>query len=552
MRKTVFVLLLALLWPAAAVCGAQSSETRGVDITVTLGPDGSASVKEVWDISIWRGTEWYLVRENLGDIVVSDLRVRDESGREYVNEGGWNTDRSISAKAGRCGILRKKDGCEICWGLGSHGDHVYTVEYRMSNAVKAMDDFDAFHMQLVSPGIEPAPRRVRVEMCAANGTAFSDANCGIWAFGFEGTANFTDGKIVAETTGPFSSSRHSVILLARFDKGIFQPSSRPGGAFQDKLDTAFKGSSYEEYLKEQEAEKTALKLFLSFLSMFTVFCSFFAVRQTRKRNLNMFGVKKLKEIGYERDLPFDGNLYETRYILSKTGQFADSGMAAALILDMIKKGAITIAHDASGKVLLNLRGDGELPGMSESQKTFYGMLRSAAGSDLILQDREYSSWSRKHEKEVSAWVNGLGSEGASQLARDGFLSGKTFTEEGRKHARRAIGFRKYLKDFTLLDERKTTEVALWGDYIIYAALFGIADKVAKELKDINPKAFEEAVGYDYPTMHRLVYLSNRVGGNVVSSAVHYQTSTSVKGGGGFSSFGGGGGFSGGGFGGGAR
>ena len=120
------------------------------------------------------------------------------------------------------------------------------------------------------------------------------------------------------------------------------------------------------------------------------------------------------------------------------------------------------------------------------------------------------------------------------------------------HARRVVGFKKYLKDFTLLDERKTTEVALWGDYIVFAALFGIADKVAAELKDINPQAFEEVIGCDYPTMRTLVLLSNHVGNNVVSSATHYQTASSTSGGGGFSSLGGGGGFSGGGFGGGAR
>ena len=94
---------------------------------------------------------------------------------------------------------------------------------------------------------------------------------------------------------------------------------------------------------------------------------------------------------------------------------------------------------------------------------------------------------------------------------------------------------------------------LWHDYIVFASLYGIADKVAKELKDINPEAFETAVGMDYPTMNNVVYISNNMANSITSAVVsHAQTSVSVGGGGGFSSFGGGGGFSGGGFGGGSR
>ncbi len=551
MRRLAILLLSTAFALVGPICRAERPETRSVDITVTLDRDGSALVREVWDITIDYGTEWYLVRDDLGAIVVSDLRVSDESGLQYRYEDRWDIDWSRSRKAGRCGIVRKKNGCEICWGIGEYGSHVYTAEYRMANLVQGMDDYDFIHTQFVSPGIDPLPQKVRLTV-ASKDLSFNADNAGIWAFGFEGTVNFADGKIVAESTEPFRTQKYSMILLTRFEKGLFQPAVNNGGKFQDKLDKAFKGSSYEDFLKEEEREKKALMGFLTGLLTALGLIIFGAVKATRIMYRNMFGVKRLKEIGYERNLPFDGNLYETRYVLSKLGSFADGNFAAALILKMIKEGCISVAHDAEGKVLLNLRKEAA-EDMSESDREFYEMLRSASGNDLILQDKEYSRWSRKHPKEVTRWVQGLGSVGASQLTRDGYAIGSgKFSPEGQKHARRAIGFRKYLKDFTLLDERKTTEVALWGDYIIYASLFGVADKVAKELRDINPQAFETAVGYDYPTVRHLVTVSNRLGGNVLNTVVHYQTSSSVKGAGGFSSFGGGGGFSGGGFGGGAR
>ena len=43
-------------------------EIRDIDITLTLQPDGSALIRERWDVCAADGTEWYLVRGNLGDI----------------------------------------------------------------------------------------------------------------------------------------------------------------------------------------------------------------------------------------------------------------------------------------------------------------------------------------------------------------------------------------------------------------------------------------------------------------------------------------------------
>ena len=545
------LIAVAALVAATFVSRAEDSRTRDIDISVELSRDGSALVREVWSIDIYRGTEWYLVRENLGDIRISDFRVWDESGREFALQDSWDVDWSRSRKEGRCSIVRKRNGCELCWGLGSYGPHRFTAQYRMSNAVKSMDDYDALHLQLVSPGISPRPENIRVVVSAAD-TLLDSGNSAIWAFGFNGTDLFEDGKIVLRTTEAFSSDNNSVILLARFNKGIFASPSRIEGPFEEKLSQAFKGSSYQDFLDAEEDEEKVIAGILAALCALTGLGIFASVKFVRARNRRIFGVKRLKEIGYERDLPFNGNLYESRLVLSKIGVITDANFASALILRMVREGIIRLRHDSRGKVELDVSDDGSRFVLNPSQREFYNMLREASGGDLVLQDKEYSRWSKKNEKRVARWIEKLDTQGELELYDDGYARSGKYSPEGQMHARRVVGFKKYLKDFTLLDERKTTEVALWGDYIVFAALFGIADKVAAELKDINPQAFEEVIGCDYPTMRTLVLLSNHVGNNVVSSATHYQTASSTSGGGGFSSLGGGGGFSGGGFGGGAR
>jgi uncharacterized membrane protein len=46
-----------------------------------------------------------------------------------------------------------------------------------------------------------------------------------------------------------------------------------------------------------------------------------------------------------------------------------------------------------------------------------------------------------------------------------------------------MGLKKYLKDYSVIKQRYPIEIALWGKYLVFATLFGIADKVSKEFKE---------------------------------------------------------------------
>ncbi|MCF0174360.1 MAG: DUF2207 domain-containing protein [Bacteroidales bacterium] len=180
------------------------------------------------------------------------------------------------------------------------------------------------------------------------------------------------------------------------------------------------------------------------------------------------------------------------------------------------------------------------------------MMLLASGSDKVLQDKEFSKWSSRHTREVNEWVNRACTYGQKDLQAQGCMSGTRYLSQGQAKARGCIGFRKFLSDFTLCGEREVGEVALWKDYLIFGALFGIADKVASQLKDINPQYFDEQSVYDYPTIYQVLWMSDRLS-RAITNAQATAAASSGKGGfGGSTSFGGGGGFSGGGFGGGGR
>ena len=223
---------------------------------------------------------------------------------------------------------------------------------------------------------------------------------------------------------------------------------------------------------------------------------------------------------------------------------------------------------------------------TEVERSLWKLLRAAAGGDQILQETELLKWSTRHYNEVGAWYQDLNKAGIAAAVANGdiertesriFLTKhykQELSKQGETNVRNLFGFKNYLKDFTLVNEREPKDVGLWKDYLVFAALFGIADEVAKQFKELLPDYFlvpqnygvaGDLASYDMlRTINMINAMSNSTnsGYNAGLKAAQERAearsssggswSSSSGGGGGFSSGGGGGGFSGGGSGGGGR
>jgi uncharacterized membrane protein len=157
---------------------------------------------------------------------------------------------------------------------------------------------------------------------------------------------------------------------------------------------------------------------------------------------------------------------------------------------------------------------------------------------------------------MTAWPTRAKARGQGYMHDKHYFShGTTTTEEGAREACHVVEFKNFLHDFTLSKERGAVEVGLWKDYLVFAQLYGIADKVATQFQKLFPKEFQEmaeTVGVDPNVMMRTIRVNNNMSSSAINRAVSKQQAGSIHGTGGHTSFGGGGGFSGGGFGGGSR
>ena len=570
MKKTILAILLSVI--ASGLIQAQKQEVRDIDITMSLSDKGSVIFNEYWDINTGsNSTEWYLVRENLGDIIIPKLTVLDaETGAKFEDIGEWDVNRTLDEKAGKSGIVHKDGGVELCWGIAPRGDRKFDAIYSMVKAMKSLNDYDMLHLQVVSPGLSTPPQHVRITVRSQD-VQLDTSNTRAWGFGFEGTTTFTDSTIVFESSRSLRTDDSAIILL-RFNKGMFQPLSTQEKDFQEVLDVALKGAKFADDPQEDNPWASFLAFLLTggfvyflfirpFVKMFKNSSSKVSKRDKRK----LLGVK-LDDVDWFRDIPMDGDLQMADYVLTRLGEKGSANnLPLAEILRMIYRGNLDVTSELNGKIDISFSANGA-NGLGGAHKAFYNMLKEAAGSDNILQDKEFSRWASSHESRVYNWSLDSSTEGSSKFGSKGFKKGDKFSEAGQVAARELIGLRKFLNDFTLIGQRETIEAGLWKEYMVYAALFGIADKVAKQLKDIDPKFFERTFSYDYKTFSNVLTSSQSISrylGNAITNAsrpVYYSSggsgggsySGSRGGYGGYTSRSGGGGYSGGGRGGGGR
>ncbi len=572
---TVFALLFVTL------C-ANAHMLNDLFIRVVLNDAGHARVVEIRDCSIGsNGTEGYIKQYNLHGIQVGELAVSDETGAVYENTTPWNVDLSRTLKTARCGIYKSRDGLELCWGLGNGGHRVYNIHYTLSGLVNSFDDYDGFNFKFYEPSAGAYAKHARL-VIEAEHTPLSPENARVWAFRYHGTVNFVDGKIVADTEVPFGNDREGLVIVAQFDKGVFHPVSERGGSFVNKVKKpAFKGSNYTLIDEGKGGVKASLKgsgaesesgfwseiwnelsgyiqailwIVLGIMTVVEVILVRTSVTRARHNN-RLFGNKRGEMTEWSRTIPFGGDLYRTGEVLRavNSDDVTPYQQIAAVVLRLTHEGRITLrtAIDAGGDVTGEYVVTPPLPGNAAGEQeellnVVHEMMWNAAGDDHVLQPREMQRYMEKYPVEHRAIVSKV-----TDLL-DG--NGRQLSDLQPVEVKQVYGLKKFLQEFTLLDERGLYEVMLWKEYMVFATLYGIAHQVFKDLKRVWPDyvtlAPDDAMLYETDIASSVASYTIR-GVDYVET---YETPAERRaraaerhsGSGGSSSYGGGGGFSGGG------
>ena len=562
MKKILFTILS--IWYfifSANIIFANDIDQMMIDVKIQ--DDGRFRVMETWQGNFTAGTENYK-SINTKKVSISDFQVgmleKDSNGNEVFNEFSFNPNYDINAtfdqKKYTCGMnVTGMYDVELCFGITKYGNNTYVISYTVDPGVIAYSDYDGFNHMFVNPGLNTPIKHLSTRISIANGTPLSSDNARIWAFGANGNINFNRGSVICDILN--YGYNNSQIIMMRMDKGIINPTHTNENSFTDVQNDAFAGSDYE-YTEKEDIFDKIIKIIIGFF----VLLMFAGIVYLIKRALAIKSFYKNAE--YFRDLPnkndlaLNAALYEDFKIVNlKNSKF---NLIGALMLKMINEknlehikeesvGFLGIVKEANSLKLMNEPTD-------KACKDLYDIIKVAAGSDGILQEKELSAYAEKYYEVIENFVDDVISRGRSNLHNLGGYKNpygntiNSLNDVGKLALSEVYGLRKYLDDYTLINERGVEEIEIWDNYLVYAQIFGIAEKVLKQLKKLYPDNIRKIETYnDNMNMSYIYYRSLTRGINTY----HQKMSKAEVGGyGGRMSFGGGGGFSGGGFGGGSR
>ena len=463
----------------------------------------------------------------------------------------WDVDETLTEKSGYYGINYNSKGIELCFGKSDYQRHTFVVTYTLSNYV-----FNTSDSQVLAWVLYP---KADVQYFSAeihSYYSFPDT-LDVWGYGYKGYAYVENGVIKLSTERNLNDEYVSV--LVKFPLNTFNTTNTDSRyqTFDDVYKVAEEGSFDYDYGNNSSI----------FEFMFAILN--FALTFMFPLAIIIFSINKAKTVGYGyinnktinknntpmfREIPCNKDIYYANTLIKLNNfNYKESNILGAIILKWVKEKKIIFRNKTEGifnkeTSVIDLKTNPTFEDTLEKQ--LFDIMYSAS-KDGILETKELEKWCRKNYSQFFSLLKKIGNKYIVDLEFKGHIYKRKNKQECKKknvmddtiyeESKKLYGLKLYLEEFSKINTKEVMEVHLWDEYLMFAYLFGIADKVAKQLKNMYPEVIEQ-MDYDYDTLIFINYMSTRsvsAASSARSAAQRYSS-----GGGGFSS-GGGGGFSGG-------
>ena len=544
-KKLMLFIFLLMLCPLYA----KADHIYNIDMDIYLEEDGTARITEIWDVQADSGTEWYKQMYNLGNQELSNFTVSMDGRNLQYKE--WNVNESLLEKSGYYGINNVSEGIELCFGKGDMSRHSFTLNYTLSNFVTNTSD-----SQVVYQTLFPNVTLDNFTVTVSSFYEFPDT-LDVWGYGYQGLAYVSNGKIEMTNDG-YSVNNDYVVLLAKFPASTFKTDNYNGdfGSFDDILNMANEGTYEYDYGTKQSFWANLFGIFMTFIT--TILPIGIIIGAIVAASKNGYGYKDNKIIDKKnvpmfRDIPCNKDIYYANALINLNNfDYKETNIFGAIILKWLRQGKIAFRNETKGifnketsmiDLTLNPTFDTDIE--SELFNIMY-----QASEDGLLESKELEKWAKKHYEKFLGLFTRIKNYKIDELKASQHIYHRITKEECKKKyvmddmiyndSIELYGLKKFLKEFSDMKNKEAIEVKLWDEYLMFAYLFGMAEKVAKQFKNLYPEIVREmeANNLDYGTF---VYINNISTRTVHAASAARQAAESYSGGGGGFSVGGGGG-----------
>ena len=544
-KKIIIFFIMMFMMPLSAL----ADTIYSVNMDINILEDGTANVKEIWDVKASSGSEWYKTMYELNNSELTNYKVSMD-GKE-LSYKDWDVDETLTEKSGYYGINYNSKGIELCFGKSDYQRHTFVVTYTLSNYV-----FNTSDSQVLAWVLYP---KADVQYFSAeihSYYSFPDT-LDVWGYGYKGYAYVENGVIKLSTERSLNDEYVSV--LVKFPLNTFNTTNTDSRyqTFDDVYKIAEEGSFDYDYGNNSSVYEFMSEFFnFAITVMFPLVIIILSIYKTKAIGYGYINNKTINKNNTPmfREIPCNKDIYYANTLIKLNNfNYKESNILGAIILKWVKEKKIIFRNKTEGifnkeTSVIDLKTNPTFEDTLEKQ--LFDIMYSAS-KDGILETKELEKWCRKNYSQFFSLFKKIGNKYIVDLEFKGHIYKRKNKQECKKknvmddtiyeESKKLYGLKLYLEEFSKINTKEVIEVHLWDEYLMFAYLFGIADKVAKQLKNMYPEVIEQ-MDYDYDTLIFINYMSTRsvsAASSARSAAQRYSS-----GGGGFSS-GGGGGFSGG-------
>ena len=570
-----------------------------LEFYVEINSDGSMDVTETWNIDIRNTNTLYKTFEidskkysSVENVLVKDVTANMEL--THINQEMYHVTKNCYY-----GLKNSKGDFEIAWGVGldnSHDIRTYEISYTVKDVIGKYNDYSELYWQFVGKDFEIDAEKITGAIKLPE-KAKNTEEIKVWGHteDLNGEIYVTDKDEIKFQLNNFNSGRYvEVRILFPSDMIISTSRTYNENRYDDVLKEEAKWAKQANLRRKwQEIEEEVILTFVIFVII--ALCIIF-IEKAAKYGKKLSGINKYKpeqKLDYFRELPEeDVTPGEALYILKEPyNKFSScfGKIFSATLLNLKLKEYLDLkvekTEKSKEKIYINKlkNPDNNLKG---DEKRILEFIYKAYNKKTEIEIKDLEKYIEKHPAGVESLIKGCEKNIENQLQTNGILDEKqkeefskytnlatlyyiftiillfwafpvsiillingiicskikknvnVLTQKGVNSKEKWKGLKNYMEKFSLLDEKEIPAIEVWEKYLVYATVFGISDKVLKQLKTVYPD-IDKIDAINTSTYMYFMYHSNF--GTSFTSSINSSISSSYS-----SATGGGGGFSGGG------
>lgn len=569
---------------------------------IKVNKDGSMDVVETWNIDISHVNTLYKTFEkdkekftSIENVQVKDITADKEFSQ--INEEMYHVTKDCYYA-----LTNSKGDFEIAWGVGfdnSYATRTYEISYTVKDAIGKYNDYAELYWQFIGKDFEVDADKITGKITLPDKAGAED-DIKVWGHteNLNGEIYVTDTDEVKFQLENFDAGRY-VEIRVLFPTEIVTSSGRTYN--EDRYDDAVREerkwanqANLRRKWKEIQDDVVATFVIFIVISLCIIFIEKATKYGKKSSELNKFMPEQ--NLDYFRELPEkDVTPGEAVYILKEPYNTFNSNFGkifSATLLNLKLKDYLDLRVEKNDKKKDKIyikrlkQADNNL---KTDEKRILEYIYKVKKEKSEIEIKELEEYIQKHSSGVEVLIKGCEKDIEKQLIASEMLDKKqkeeflnysglagvyyvfaiitlfwaiplsivllvnglicsrikkkfnVLTQKGVNSKEKWKGLKKYMEDFSLLNEKEVPAIEVWEKYLVYATAFGIADKVLKQLKTIYPN-IDELDAVNTSTYMYFMYHSNfqTSFSNSISSSISSSYSSATGGGGGFSGGGGGG------------